>query len=213
MAIEIRYEGKLLPQDKAAPFYPPIPNPNVNYAGSTLPRDGKQYVPISMDPSNQPNLVMISTNQQDIVQQYGTAYTPPVTGDVLNNGLIVLPGDVLIKGYVEKVIAETTIIDGVDVDEHIRRSPIYFDLEFTARAKSGNQWMFAQAFLNTLFTKIILPPSVIYISNTMLNGIGITEIIIRRGQFDTVRGNINIPMILRCKESRPGSSLVVPLTQ
>jgi hypothetical protein len=211
MGIQIRYAGHILPQDKAQPFIPPV-DPNVNYGGNILPAAGKQYVAIPMDPSNQPNLVMLGTVQSNVVQNYGTAYSPPVTGAVLQNGVVVLPADVVIKGYVEKVIAETTILDGVDVNEHIRRSPIYFELEFVARAKSGPEWIFAQAFINNLFQKIILPASVIYISNTFLNGLGITEMVIRKGEFDTIRANINVPIIMRCKESMPGTSLIVPLT-
>lgn len=217
MAIEIIYDGKTLPQDAGALWYPPVPNPNVPYAGSTLPADGQAYVPIQIDPTNQPSLVMLSTNQAAIVQNKGTAYTAPVTGAVLSNGVIVLPGDVKIRGSLDKIIAETTIIDGpngqenVVVDEHIRRGPLHFELEFTARAQTGNQWMFAQAFISSLFSQIVYPASVIYVNNTLLNGIGITEIIILKVEFDTVRGNINAPMILRCKESMPGSSLIIPL--
>lgn len=219
MAIEIKYDGHILPQDAAAKWYPPIPDPNVNYAGNALPAAGKQYVPIALDPTNQPSLVMLSTNQAAIVQNNGTAYTAPVTGAILENGVIVLPGDCKIRGTLDKIIAETTIIDGpngqenVVVDEHIRRGPLKFDLEFTARAQTGNQWMFAQAFINSLFARIIYPASVVYILNTLLNGIGVTEIVILKVEFDTVRGNINAPMILKCKESLPGSSLIIPLNQ
>lgn len=210
MAVTIRYHGKNLPQD-APPYAPPIVMPDVQYNGKTLPQQSVKYIPILLDPTNQPSLIVLSTDQGALTPYIGSSYQPPVTGDILPNGALVLPADVKLSGYVEKIIAETTIIDGVDVTEHIRRSPNYIDMEFTIRAKSGtNQWIFAQAYMNQLYTKIIYPESVIYVANTMLNPIGISALILKKGSFDTVRGNINVPFTLKFKESMPGKSLIIP---
>lgn len=210
MAVTIRYNNKSIPQDNA-PYAPPVVMPDVAYNGKNLPQNAIKYVPILLDPTNQPSLVVLSTDQGALTPYIGSSYQAPATGDILPNGALVLPGDVKISGYVEKIIAETTIIDGVEVTEHIRRTPLFIDMEFVIRAKSGtNQWIFAQAYLNNLFTKIIYPQSIIYVANTMLNPIGVSALILKKGSWDTMRGNINVPMTLKFKENMPGQSLIIP---
>lgn len=208
MEIQVRYAGKLVPQDNP-PYAPATPSDTVNYGYKQLPQDAVKFIPVPLDPTNQPSLVILSTSQGQITPYTGTTYQPPVTGDILPSGAIVLPADVVIRGYVEKIIADTTIVDGVEVTEHIRRTPYYIDMEFVVRAKSGNQWLFAQNYLNQLNQKIMMPESVLYIANTLINGLGITELILKKGDFETVRGNINIPMTLKFKENMPGKSLII----
>lgn len=204
----VKYNGKVLPADKK-PYVPTPIDANVNYAGSNLPAAAKKFVPIGIDSTNQPNLVILSATQSAIVPFNGVTYKPPVQGDILPNGAIVLPADVMIHGNMEKIIADTTIIDGVDVSEHIRRTPMYIEMEFVIRERNGNQWFFGQDYLDALYQKIILPQTVIFIGNTMLNKLGIQEVIILKMEMETLRGSINIPFTLKMKENIPGQSLIV----
>lgn len=221
MAIIIRpanpnvpYAGKILPQDKV-PYSPPITNPDVNYAAKVLPQDTVKYIPIPTDQTNQPSLVVLG-NLGTVASPFG-AYTvtspPPVTGASLPNGGVVLPADVVLRGDVEKVLAQTVIVDGVSVTEHIRRKPWNLEMEFTIRAKDNNQWIFGQVFLDALYQNILVPETVIFVQNTVLNKLGITQMVIEKMSFETVRGSINIPMVFRFIESVPGQSLIVPISQ
>lgn len=216
MAIIIRradpnvpYDGKILPRDKV-PYTPYPINPDVPYAGKTLPQDAVTYQRTPIDQSNQPGLIVLGTLAAVASPFAGVVTSPaPVTGASLPNGGVVLPADVVIQGEIEKIIADTTIIDGVQVTEHIRRNAIPIEFEFTIRAKSQNDYIFGQDFLDTLFQKILIPNTVIYVQNTLLNRIGITQLICRRGQFTTQRGKVNIPMVIRFTENVPGESLIV----
>lgn len=207
----VNYNGKVLPKDKA-PYSPPVTSPDVAYDGKIFPRDGKQFVPLALDQSNLPSLVILGTSTA--VGQMNLDGAPPVTGLSFSTGSnsstgVVLPADVKLSAEVQKIIAETTILDGVPVTEHIRRGPVQIEFEFTIRAKSGQDYIFGQDFLDALFTNIIYPDTIIYVQNTALNKIGISQLICRHGAFDTVRGNINIPMTIKFIENVVGQSLII----
>lgn len=205
----VKYDGKTLPKDKA-PYNPPVTDANVSYNGAVLPRDAVKYVPPAIDQSNIPSLVVLGTLATVVSPFAGVVVSPPpITGATLPNGGIILPADVQIRWDVEKIIADTTIIDGVQVTEHIRRGPYVVEMEFTIRAKTNAQWIFGQDFLDQITQKIILPDTVIYVQNTMLNKKGISQLILRKENGETVRGSINIPMTLRFTENIVGESLIV----
>lgn len=208
MATQVRYAGKLIPQDFEK-YTPPKVDPNVPYDNHNLPADAIKFVASAADPSNQPGLVVMSANEQLVTPYIGAAYTAPHTGDILPNGAVVLPGDLIIRGFVEKVIAETTIIDGVEVTEHIRRTPYFIDIEFTVWGRNEGVQYFNQNFLNYLDNKIIMPEGIIYVANTLLNSKGISQLILKKSNFETVRGSVKIPVVLRFKENMPGQSLIV----
>jgi hypothetical protein len=208
MPIQVKYAGKRIPQDFEH-YTEPVIDPNVPYDNNTLPADAVKFVASVADPSNQPGLVIMSANQSSVTPYVGTSYAAPHTGDILPNGAVVLPGDVIIRGYVEKVIAETTIVDGVEVTEHIRRTPYFIDFEFTIWGRQGQNQFFNQNFLNYLDTKIIMPEGIIYVANTLLNSKGITQLIVKRSNFETVRASVKIPLVIKCKENMQGQSLIV----
>lgn len=208
---EVNYNGKVLPQD-AAPYSPPVVSPDVNYDGKILPRDGRQFVPLAIDQSNLPSLVILGTSTA--IGQMNLDGGPPITGLSFSTGSnsstgVVLPADVKISAEVDKIVARTVILDGVPVTEHIRRGPVQVEFEFTIRAKNGQDYVFGQDFLDALFTNIIYPNTLIYVQNTALNKIGISQLVCLHGSFDTVRGSINIPMTLKFIENVPGQSLII----
>ena len=82
--------------------------PTFNYAGKTLPiPGGGKSQPIQTDLSNNPSLVKLGT--------------------------VELPRDVAIYLNCEKVIAESKILDGVSVYEHILRNPYEIEFEIVLR--------------------------------------------------------------------------------
>lgn len=206
----VHYAGKTYPKDKAPYHGDPSPDPNVPYNGAVFPRDAIKAQPPTIDPTNLPSLVVLGTLAAVVSPFNGVVSgTPPITGSTLPNGAIVLPADVMIKHDLEKVVEETGILDGVAITEHIRRKSINIFMEFTIRAKNGNDWIFGQQFLDDLFQKIIYPSSIIFVQNTLLNKIGITQMVLIRESGTTIRGSINQPMALHFLESVPGQSLIV----
>lgn len=203
---QVPYQGKTIPRD-AAPYAPPVPNPNVPYQGKIIPADTVKYVAPKLDYTNLPQLVILSTDPAAISAVNNP--TLSVGGLILDSGAIALPADVKIGHDVEKVIADTTIVDGVQVTEHIRRKPYVIEMEFTIRARNGQEWFFGQDFLAALQQKIILPPTVIYVHNTLLNKMNISQLILRKQAGDTIRGSINIPIQLRFTENVVGESLIM----
>lgn len=203
----VKYAGYVLPADKA-PYNPPVTNPNVNYNGATLPADAVKPLPVAVDMTNIPQLVVLGTLASSISPFAGIVSSPPpVTGAALGNGGIVLPADVLIDINGKKVVASTTILDGVEVTQHIRRDANRIVFEFVARARAGSMWTFAQEFIDALYQKIYLPNSVIYVQNTLLNKMGITQLVMDDWKLTTRRGSINVPITLSMRENIPGKSL------
>lgn len=206
----VPYEGKVYPRDKAPYTGPPQANPSIVYDGLVLPEQGKFAPPIIADPTNMPNLVVLGTLGSIVSPFAGAVSTPPpATGQSLPNGAVVLPGDVMIDIDVAKTVGVTTIIDGVEVTQHIRRRANVIKFNFTIRANNGQDWIFGQDFLDDLYQKIYLPNSVIYVQNTMLNKLGIQQLIVWDGNIGTQRGSINIPMNLTFRENIPGKSLII----
>lgn len=203
----VKYAGHVLPADKA-PYNPPVTNPDVLYNGAVLPADAARPKSVTVDMTNIPQLVVLGTLASNISPFAGVVATPPpVTGVALGNGGIVLPADVLIEINGKKVVSSTTILDGVEVTQHIRRDANKIIFEFVARAKTGSMWSFAQDFIDALYQKIYLPNSVIYVQNTLLNKMGITQLVMDDWKMTTRRGSINVPITLSMRENIPGKSL------
>ena len=147
------------------------------------------------DPYNIPN----------IVQLIGSDFTN-----------IELPHDVIIYLNGEKVIATSKILDGVAVYEKILRNPCEIKFEFTIRqtqAQDQNRqdysvynlpskdFVFPQKVAQNYFNQIWLPDSILSVTNTYLNGLGIFELIIKSIDMQGVRGSTNLPCIINCLEN------------
>lgn len=217
MAINVRptnpnvpYEGRVYPRDAVPYTGPPPTQEDVPYDGLIFPEQGKLSKPFVPDPTNMPQLVVLGTLATVASPFAGAVVSPPpVTGQTLPNGGIILPADVKLSIPLRKVIGTVTIIDGVEVTQHIRRQANIIKMDFTVRARNGAEWVFGQDFLDDLYQKIYLPSSVIYVQNTMLNKMGIQQLIVWEGDIDTIRGSCNIPITLTFRENIPGKSLII----
>lgn len=165
----------------------------IRYEGYTLPRDAKKPTPIPLDATNNPKLLI--TN----------AGTPQS---------ITLPEDTVIHCPGEKQLVETRILDGVSVTERINRDPYQIEFEFTLRATdaSGTTFTggaFPQKLLESVWNNLWLPDTVVKVQNTYLNGLGVSEIIIKKIKPTTVRGSTNIHVEISAIENVPGQMLDV----
>lgn len=198
----VRYDGKILPKDKAPARQLPT-DPNVPYDGSVLPKDKVQYVPY-VDKINTPGAVtLISPTNQ-----------------------VILPPDTLISIHADKHLVMTNILDGVSVFEHIQRKPCRIEFEGVLRmqTKGGIIYqnttppagltgitnnVFAQDYLNAVWTHLFLPDTVLKVANSYLNGLNIQEIVIESITPSVVRGSTNIPYHITAWENVPGQSLII----
>lgn len=181
----VRYEGYTLPQDAAVLADPPI-NPTVRYAGRTLPNDALPPPQPTIDLSNNPSAIVI-----------GSVFLPAST-------------QVILRG--EKIIAESQIIDGVSVFEHISRKPYEIDFDITIwQSDNSNQasTTFPQQQINNIFTDLWLPNSVQTLNNTYLNGLGIQQIIIKSIAPKPRLGSTILVITIRAYENQVGQTIIL----
>lgn len=169
------------------------PDPNVNYNGFQLPRDKVQYVPPASDPTNDPG--------------------------VLSIGGIFLPADTIVFIDGAKNIAKSQILDGVEVTEHINRRATNLEFDIVIREDGAitsagalpitTPSPFPQDQLVNFWDTVWLPNTVQKIQNTVLNKLGILEIVIENVNVAEVRGSKNIPIRMTAYENVPGLSLIL----
>lgn len=180
----VHYHGKVLPRD-AAPPAQPVVDDRVNYHGKELPRDAKLPDLIPPDHTNNPSLIIIQG--------------------------LTLPGDtsILIDG--EKILARDRIFDGIPVIEHIAReaSKIEFEGIFRYTPDFGSTYPFPQDVVDNYWTTVFLPNSVLTLTNTYLNRIGIMQLVVEKATLHTVRGSTNVPFRMITYENIVGQSLIV----
>jgi hypothetical protein len=110
---------------------------------------------------------------------------------------------VLING--EKIIAETRILDGVSVFERISRKPYDVSFEFNMYDREVptipfSPFIFPQGKLE-LINDMFLENKVVQVSNTLLNGYYIEELVIISFHTTTIRGTKTVLGSLKCKEN------------
>ena len=161
--------------------------PSVNYAGKTLPQDAAPQQVVTIDPTNNPSAIQLDNGEEAIT----------------------LPGDTIIRIEAEKIIAESKILDGVNVIEHIGRHPykIEFSGKFRSLASNGIDYVFPQDLLDDNWNYLWLPNTVLTLTNTYLNKLGIQQVVITSLNPEKVRGSKDVPFIIRCIENVPGTSL------
>lgn len=166
----------------------PVQDPNMPYNGKVLPRDAVKPVITPIDFTNNPSLITIGNGENSLA----------------------LPSDVMVNIEGEKIIAESVILDGVSVFEHIARKPfeIDFDCNVWDTDKDGKQ-VFPQDILDDIFTNIFMPNTVISVTNTYLNKLGVRELIIKNITPATVRGSFKVPLRIKCYENVPGQSIIM----
>jgi hypothetical protein len=186
----------------AFPTTPPNFDPTVRYQGNSFPDDNIILPSAGTDQSNNPSLITL--------------------------GNVTLPASTLIMISDKKNIAQSQILDGVSVFEHVNRGPAEITLDFTiteGRVKGNeisdssggfstpisNQFdrSFPQQQANFVWTNLWLPNTVVSVTNTYLNGLGIMSVIIEDIQVATVRGSLNIPVKIRAWENQPGQTIII----
>jgi uncharacterized protein DUF6046 len=166
----------------------PKQDSNMYYNGKTLPRDAVAPQQQTIDFTNNPSLVTIGNGENALS----------------------LPSDVMVMIEGEKIIAESVILDGVSVFEHIARKPYQVDFDCNIWDTDANgKDIFPQDLLDDIFTNVFLPNTVISVTNTYLNKLGIRELIIKSISPATVRGSFKIPLRIRCYENVPGQSIIM----
>jgi hypothetical protein len=187
------------------------PDPNINYAGKTLPKDAKKPVLASGD--TVPDDGSVSYGGKEFPRDE-KPFSPP-TKDLTNNPSLVviggttLPPDTAIYLNGKKVLATSKILDGVSVVERILREPYEIEFECVVRAQQAGDYIFPQDALDNIWSNVWLPDTVQKIQNTYLNKLGVQEIIIESVSPTTVRGSKNIPLRIRAYENVPGQTLLI----
>lgn len=128
-----------------------------------------------------------------------------------------LPLDTVIYLNGKKVFVLDKLLDGVSVVERISREPYELEFECVLRKKledgklnyDKTQYIFPQDDLDDVWQKIWQPDTVVTIENTMINKLGIQEIIIETITPTTFRGSKNIALRIRGYENVPGQTLIL----
>lgn len=207
---EVQYGGISIPPKPPLAPIPQVPT-TIDYNGQTLSSIPAKFIPIPKDLTNNPSFIFIGQIQ---TQATGATGVQIQTIQALNG--FQLPLDTIITLNGKKILAESQIIDGVSVFEHIARKPYEITFDFTIRPQGtqpgvGNPAInnpFPQITINNLWT-LWEVNTVQTIQNTYLNGLKITSIIIEDIQPATVRGSLNIPVKLKCKENQPGQTIII----
>lgn len=180
----VEYAGRNLPQDKAAIGLPPVDN-NVPYNGKVLPEQKAAKVQPIFDPSNNPRLIIIGST------------TLPTSTNISLSG--------------KKILAESQIIDGVSVYEHISRKA--YEIEFKIMIYDASSApIFPQSFITDIWDSIWLPNTVQTIQNTYLNNLHIQEIIVESIKPQPRLGSKIVDMVIKTVENQPGYSIIQPFS-
>lgn len=182
----VKYDGKTLPQDAAPLADPPI-DTDVQYGGKTLPAQKTQIFALTVDPTNNPPWIRLIRGSQTIILPTSTNIT--------------LSG--------KKILAESQIIDGVSVFEHISRKPYEIEFKIVIYDDSFNP-VFPQAQINDIFNNAWLPNTVLKVKNTYLNGLGVQEIIMDSIKPQPRLGSKVVDMVIKAFENQPGQTIIMP---
>jgi len=155
-------------------------------------------------------------------------FTASPTSLILQNGNIVqqqsqgisytLPFDVIIRINGSKLLAKSQILDGATVFERITKQVHEIQFDFTLRDISAqaaaqmdsiypvskypyqNKFIVAIEWLNFFIQNIWNKDAVLQVDNILLKTIGIQQVIVDSYSINTIRGNVDMPMTLKCYE-------------
>lgn len=198
----VPYAGHLVPKDKKAPVTP-VPDPNVPYAGSILPRNARTPQQF-LDQFNTPGIISFNNGVQEIT----------------------MPPDTIIYPEFEKRLAMDYILDGPSVFERIQTKPTHLEFRGTFRMQDidGTRYnntkpppgslgiinnVFPQEFINDWHNYTWLPNTILVVKNSLLNGIGIQQVIVEKASLEPAPGNKNVGYRLTAWENVPGQSLII----
>ena len=163
---------------------------------------------MNIDTFDRSKIIQDNSNNPSLVQFSNPKPTGLDEGGLQAQNLLTLPYDVMISIDGEKIIAESQILDGEAVFERVSRKPreIVFDFTFreigVVQTTKGffNDYIFPQNSLVELNSWWEVN-GILKVYNTLLNKLGITEIICLKHSINTIRGSVNVPVILPCKEN------------
>ena len=144
----------------------------------------------------------------------------------------VFPFDVTIHVNGSKLLAKSQILDGFTVFERVTKQVNEIQFDFTLRdicdqAKTQlntivpvskypyqNKYIVAINWLNYFIQNVWNKDEVLQVDNILLNAIGIKQIIVESYSINTIRGNVDMPMTLKCYEDyysvkNQGSTLIM----
>jgi len=167
---------------------------------------------------NNPAHISTPSNPQPLQVTYNNVGADPTNNPalvIINN--VTLPKDTLITLDGKKLLVNSKILDGVNVTERILREPYKIDFECVFRKTNasgeinydGTFWIFDQESLNTAWSKIWLPDSVLNVTNTYLNALGVSEIIVESVNPTISRGSTNIGFKISAIENVAGQTLII----
>jgi hypothetical protein len=141
-----------------------------------------------------------------------------------------LPLDVVISINGRKVIAESQIVDGVEVFERIAKKSMRITFDFTLRGIIKDtthlgvpldRYVFPMQSINPLwdatrsndiiefFKSVWVPDEVVSLKNVLLNGLGINQIIVGDSyEMKTTRGSVDVGIVLKAIENYYSVKLV-----
>lgn len=181
---EVQYDGKTIPRD-AVPLVPVPIDPNVPYGGKILPAQATPKIDPIISPTNNPSLIKIGST------------TLPASTNISLSG--------------EKILAESQIIDGVSVYEHISRKA--YEIEFKIMIyDASNNPVFPQSFITDIWDNVWINNTVQTVKNTYLNGLHIKEIIVRSIKPQPRLGSKIVDMVIKAVENQPGQTIIQPFS-
>lgn len=181
----VPYQGYILPED-AQPLTDVPVDPNVYYAGSELPAQRVTPIGLITDLSNNPSSIALGVN--------GVYITLPASTQIILKG--------------EKIIAESQILDGVSVFEHVSRKPYEIDFDVLIWNSSMNA-PFPQDVINNIWNNLWVPNTILQLVNTYLNGLGVLQVIVKSINPTPKLGSTSVVLKLKLYENQVGQSIIM----
>jgi hypothetical protein len=179
----VEYNGKILPRDAAALADPPF-DTSVVYAGQEVTQMPAKFTPVQIDLTNNPGAIIIGS------------VTLPNNTNILING--------------EKIIAESQILDGVSVFEHVSRKA--YEIEFKLKLYDPNNPSyspFPQQQITNIWNNLWTNNTIYTVQNTFLNQLNISSIIIKSIKPSPRLGSPIVDMVIKAFENQVGQSIIM----
>ena len=167
------------------------------------------------------------------IKRQGDQSTKENTAYIVKLNGYLMPSDIQYDLSFDKMVAESQILDGAIVYERVTRKAVQIDFKFTVRSYEVSQpervvgifgkefkfpevktedYYFPDTEFSEFYTKVFKIDNIIQVENSFINKLGITELVVRDMQVETILGNTDIRVKLKCSENYvPQSSLQADL--
>jgi hypothetical protein len=119
---------------------------------------------------------------------------------------ITLPENTIINISGKKRLARFEVVDGVSLFMGVGRQPAEINFEVLLLDKDSSGYIFPQRSINQILLDLMEPVTVTKVRNTLLNGLGIQQILIQSVNTTMVRGSTNIILKIKALENVFGYS-------